>query len=115
MIHPNNLRIGNKVYWNKEKELYYTINMHDFANLNVFDKIEPIRITKELLEKNGFIQSDTEWQNHNYYNACFEMSSDGDLYFSGSEGVRLSAPIKYVHELQNIVHSFNGVELFFNI
>jgi hypothetical protein len=115
MIHPNHLRIGNKVFWDKEKELYYTINMHDFSSLNVFDKIEPILITKELLKNNGFVETYKEWTNHNYHNICFQMAGNGDLYYTAGEGVQLSKNIKYVHELQNLVFSLTGLELFFNV
>lgn len=68
---------------------------------------EPIPLTAEILEKAGFVS---------------DMMADGFLSYS-KDGVEIDMPyfeffygessieVKYVHQLQNLIHSLSGQEL----
>jgi hypothetical protein len=125
MILPQELRLGNKGWWDEEKQIRYTICMSDFCSLDVFDKVEPIVLTPEILEKCGFkwetdkkthLQLDLPEQEMNHRNIGFYYK-DGepeifqmymDDYFDGYFQCLLP---QYLHQLQNLYYSLTGTEL----
>ena len=120
MIQPNELRIGNRVFWNKEKSLYYTINMEDFSSLFVFDIIEPIPLTPEILEKCGFsvaynhingLPMPYSYDTLKLQGILFEFSDNGYLVKTRQKS-KLTC-IKYIHQLQNLYFALTGEELTF--
>lgn len=63
MINPKELRLGNMVYWDVQDKTYLEISMMSFDSLYVFDKIQPIPLTEEIMDKIGkrnLLSSSTE-------------------------------------------------------
>ena len=127
MIQPSELRVGNKVFFDKEKNLYYTISMSDFSSLNVFDKIEPIPLTEEILQKCGF-DKDIRDSGFNEYDEVVYFFDGIDIYDktesdSGfcyatytkyeNRGFKGGWTIKSLHQLQNLIHSLTRKEIEF--
>lgn len=90
---------------------YYEINISDvnygYLTTDVFNEdIEPIPITKEILEKNGF---EKDARNESYYKWNWYILQDNVSYDMETWIVRLFKasdltfchPIGYVHELQH--------------
>lgn len=114
------LMIGDWVLYGQRfaiiKELYNgyvtilcSINGQNEYVEETYDNIEPIPLTSEILEKNGWkdISFDSE---ADYYNDDVEMISfyeakDGNAWW-WHVGLELAAPINYVHELQHILRFF---------
>src|SRR5687768_8050790 len=112
-IHPNELRIGNLVYPNKENSTPWKIMeisqdevrfgpKNDSIAVSL-DVIEPIPLTPEILESFGFgkINSFEIWSNGKIGIGFKdgEFSHDG-----GGEG-------NYLHQLQNLHFALTGEEL----
>lgn len=109
MIKANELRIGNLVHTNFEREKQITdIKPIDFREnyLNLYD---PIPLTEEWLLKFGFekenILSDGtisfKFNPYFYFNP---LKKEGYICIH-------TPPIKYVHQLQNLYFSLTGEEL----
>jgi len=86
------------------------------VNANPCEKhfIFPIKLTNEILKKIGFKSSSDKELYFSIENTdvCFVIQFFGDqLYYSGGEGKKLSVPLLYVHQLQNLFFSVKGVEL----
>ena len=90
---------------------YYEINISDvnygYLTTDIFNEdIEPIPITKEILEKNGF---EKDARNESYYKWNWYILQDNVSYDMETGIVRLFKvsdltfchPIGYVHELQH--------------
>lgn len=88
--------------------LFYTLN-GEYAPEQC--TIEGIKITEEWLVKLGF---DLGWAiEHNTEFFC--LFQDGDsFYYSADMHHHASAPIKYVHQLQNLFFALTGNELTLN-
>jgi hypothetical protein len=109
----NELRIGNFIYA-KEIETIKAIGIENYIwfdkerNLSV-ELCEPIPLTEEWLEKNGF-----ERKGLNGYLTIFTPCGKGlvfkDNYFIFA-GVTIETPIKYIHQLQNLYFALTGEEL----
>ena len=114
---PTELRIGNLVMYNGEvvkveKITKKKIGYHrhkgetrmNFARL--FD-IEPIRITDELLLKNGFEQCDYMFKT--LFIEMYEVGNGWHLHIDNEHfETALSITIKYVHQLQNTFYLVTG-------
>lgn len=125
MILPQHLRIGNTVWWNKEEELYYHINMMDFSSLNTFDKILPIQLTPEILEKLGFTLYSTQktktiWDKEeritytylykdDRFTVSYSPDDDEDRRFRSAHSII----VNHLHQLQNLFFVLTGGELIF--
>jgi len=121
MVLPQDVRIGNKVWWDEEKQLRYTINMGDFCSLDVFDKVEPIKLTNEILLKLGFKVEDDRispfWKL--VINRTEVISIEDDWSFGLNAANETSKQgyaghpdlCKYLHQLQNLYYSLTGKEL----
>lgn len=74
--------------------------------------LEPIPLTAEILLKSGFIKSYDEIFNLTFYDL-------GNVSICDCEGFTLSGqkmpPIKYVHQLQNLVFILRGEEITINL
>jgi len=103
------LMIGDWVYntHNRKPEQVCEIRermvMLDYNDLYDYDEIEPISLTPEILEKNGF---EKEWDEDIMLMVCdgvvvevgdnYKRYEDGKMYLR-----RVLAPLCYVHQLQH--------------
>lgn len=134
MIKPNELMLGNWVYQSEDdmtpmKVSGISVGHIDLdydksrGNLNMrydclfgisYDDIFPIPLTEEMLLKNGF---DNVKGSLYASNGDFEIHIEGNLlYMAKSDGsdIAFEKPIKYVHELQNILN-VAGIDFDFKI
>ncbi|MDB5199139.1 MAG: hypothetical protein JWO92_1102 [Chitinophagaceae bacterium] len=96
-------------------KLGQTINEKSDWNRALTDKLKPVPITSEILEKCGF----RVWGNYylSRYCALGKNIDDGvDQYFpclpkSEIESTIIGVSFKYVHQLQNYLFGANGDEL----
>ena len=68
-----------------------------------FDKLTPISLTAEILEKNGFVK---QWNNNWQFNDYHSIIISEDFYIAIFE---LSTRLDYVHELQHALR-LAGIE-----
>lgn len=117
MIQPNELRIGNCVYFDtrldKITSLGQTLVVAEMHSHYYYERIHPVPLTPELLEKFGFVehshvnqdQDDVEWMQHpalpdlRYRDGLFRLE-----YFELSH-------IQHFHQLQNLFFCLTGEEL----
>ena len=116
MINAKELRIGNyvhsletgetqKITGITEEHPFFDAITFDYPN---YDEIEPIPLTEEWLTKLG-LEKDGIWFNYLFGFYSIGISNDySGFNFSYDDGF---IPIKYVHELQNLVFSLSGYEL----
>jgi hypothetical protein len=127
------LRIGN---WVVDDEGYYCqvsrltskkfddyekqedVFMVEFENNNTIyesERIEPIPLTPEILEKAGFEVSSKGFFSHpKWYNLSLKHRTGSyDLRCNFME--RVATNIDYVHQLQNLFQSLTGEELVINL
>lgn len=127
---PTELRIGNlisfKNLWNGEVEAIKSATIDIKGNDGIFpnDVFRGIKLNEEWLIKFGFkkidpynyILEEYESRDHNFtiencsYNAYWPENTKGWLLMGSWEGFN-RAPIKYVHQLQNLYFSLTGREL----
>jgi len=103
------LRIGNIVSL-KDKGEYRIASGHDIEELEDWDDTDycvGVRLTEQWLKYFGFRNDGSEWSHDG---CCFEYWKEG-LFYSAGEGIKLSSPILYVHQLQNIYFAITGREL----
>jgi len=107
MIKANELRIGN---WVMEGIEFHKIDYResDFFHVEIF---EPIPLTPEILEKAGFVNSES-------IELFFELTgfkiSDGKIlhtHFKRDRGVQ----ILNLHQLQNLYFALTGEEIEINL
>ena len=129
MIQPNELRIGNLLQDGLRKEplIVTDITLHSFSSkvINI-DKFplpdgwysDPIPLTPEILEKAGFkkwghSENDVNYMltHENFGLATISWHSSGNHCYLEFESTSASQEIKYVHQLQNLVHALTGEEL----
>ena len=123
MIQANELRIGNKVYFNLMQEVrVITISYHEirFAATHKINKYQPLPLTHEILEKAGFknIGQDDLGGWTNYIKESNVVCGDVVLSF-GEAGQNLYvkhsnnsvAYCLYLHQLQNLYFALTGEEL----
>lgn len=126
MIKLNELMLGNWVYQSKGDMTPMKVSgiSRDSVSLDYdefsglfgvsYDKIFPIPLTEEMLLKNGF---DNVKGSLYASNGDFEIHIEGGLlYIAKSDGsdIAFEKPIKYVHELQNILN-IAGIDFDFKI
>lgn len=136
MIHSNELRVGNKVYFNGEIDTVWAVYENNKVNTNDdnmssemgCELISPIPITPEILEKCGFIKSEIENGNplEGYYYSM-ELKEDKFCDLSLIEGDKNGVVevclfpygnnfrYKYLHQLQNLYFALTGEELQVNL
>lgn len=109
MINPKELRIGNLVTYNQEDNLPVAIHaiLQDeldtgYRKLLSIDKIFPIPITPEWLEKLGI-------GNREFLQYVIHKREDGYLIYQGHGCFYVN--VKYVHQLQNLYFALTGKEL----
>lgn len=103
----NDLMIGDWVMntYNQKPERVCEIRermvMLDYNDLYDYDEIEPILLTPEILEKNGFEDWDG-WSIYSPENTGIEIAWLGTILKIGGECGNLELPaIEYVHQLQH--------------
>ena len=110
----NELRIGNYI---KQGKIWYLEVSEDGSYMykagSYGSNAEPIPLTEEWLLKFGFSTlsfGNTERvmniNDSSFIIEFFEYT--GFYHYSGGEGVKLSAPIQYVHQLQNLVFAVSN-------
>lgn len=114
-IDIRDLRVGNWVYYDpnvfiedeyeptKDVEIVQLRNGDDIELVNE-ECYRPIPLTKEILEKNGFIRYGTNYALVEYDFSLSNPSSPSqyhDNYFVLVD--RMGVNVKYVHQLQNIL------------
>jgi hypothetical protein len=102
MIQENELRIGNWVFmdnrrYHKWADVDYTCNPDDFS---------PIPLTPELLEKCGFEYSEG-WYHRKISGLNLNILPNSDYHIDGEQ----IAPLKSLHQLQNLYFSLTNEEL----
>lgn len=129
MINTKELMLGNWVYdsertkfpmkvVNIDKDMVY-LDFEDNEG-DVFDgkdsDICPIPLTEEIFDKNGFKYLCGVYYLEEDTNIEFRKEDDGYFYlsFDLSNYVLSDKPIKYVHQLQNIL-TIAGIEIEFKI
>lgn len=124
MINQNELRIGN---WVKEEDGRF-IHIHDGFGIDHFRQFYPIELSPEILEQCGLTITSSyhpegplfDIVNNNWPTRSCEKISICPLYHFvdlitiGSNFVRFHE-IKYLHQLQNLIHSLTGEELPINL
>jgi hypothetical protein len=101
MIKSQELRIGNRVLLNNK---YLIIRSKDFNN-NIFDNINPVKLTEEILLKCGFLPCSIR-DNH-YTIKGHHIWLLEDRFYCDKNGVQL----KYLHQLQNLYFALTGNDL----
>lgn len=138
-LKANELRVGNLVYYNGNHKHIGTVTSlqpkyvlqccnyveyskdikiglnNRFDILYDIDKIKPIPLTEEWLLKFGAKLEKTE--EHDWYffenvyvNCGFSNIGKTEYWYMYQEG----KPIKFVHELQNLIYALTGEELIIN-
>lgn len=107
------LMIGDWVYntHNRQNEQVAEIGsglvMLAYNDLYEYDEIEPIPITKEILEKNGFKEDDdgVYGDSNSYFIPTYQSGFDigtWETHIEPTEGIGdFSGNLKYVHQLQH--------------
>lgn len=66
--------------------------------------IEPIPITAEILEKNGFENSGNYWTAYHDYGDYVEIFNDGDKWYLSVNSVEyILCPLHWVHQIQHLL------------
>ncbi len=122
MVQANELRVGNRFI----RELHNSRGLeydHDFVlneewmgklfgdNISIaLQDLFPIPLTPEVLEKSGFdgMSNSDFWEMNDILIGHYYGEENG-LYYEIRKGK--SIQIKYVHQLQNLIHSLTGEEL----
>jgi hypothetical protein len=134
MIEPKELRIGNylkslnghvvQVTKIETSQLCVEGLSLPSAAITTYDYVQPISLSPELLEKNGFLTLSGGESRPLYFleqlasNIYFEHSAPGtfSLCIISEDGqfIDLLRSFKHLHELQNIFFSLTGCELNIN-
>lgn len=123
MIEANELRIGNCVYVDegltpKEKSVISRISntwvcVEGADDIYSLDIIDPIPLTVDVLSKAGFTKSYDEIFELTFY----DLGDVGICYLEGEftlSGQKMP-PIKYVHQMQNLLFILRGEEITINL
>lgn len=123
-VQANELRIGNKVYFNLMQEVrIITISYHEirFAAIHKTNTYDPIPITPAILEKAGFVKYKTYGVDCEYKKREMFISTNGQRFWfewprrSETLPGTTATEFKYVHEIQNLYHALTGKELEINL
>jgi len=115
-MNKKELRLGNYIFskeTNSIQKITGITEEHPFFDSITFDypswdEIEPIKLTEDILYKLGFVK-DGIWFNFSFGFYSIGISNDPSGYnFSYDDGF---IPIKYVHDLQNLIFSLSNEEL----
>jgi len=122
-LEPNELRIGNLVYWNIPEKVgvphvikAILPNTYHTSPISVgkHEDYLPIPLTKERLLKFGFEKcSDNEHYFIGHHGFCLIYDGDDWCMEPRIDDSLLIAYCKYVHQLQNLYFALTGQELTF--
>lgn len=123
MITVHELRIGNRLLFRGNEVMVRAIedtqhpNMlrhYDLVTRTLHVKVwfglyqyEPIPITPEILEACGFVKERDKWEGE----IDLYMWRDGIYRLCVDEFGALNCDLKYLHQLQNVVHALSGIEI----
>ncbi|HXS55736.1 MAG TPA: hypothetical protein VN726_06405 [Hanamia sp.] len=115
MIKPNELRIGNCYLdicgepntWTIDSYKFY--HEHPLNGQNMYENINPIPLTPEILEKCGFTKGSGSFYDGNM---MLSIEERGYALFCGESTEGKS--FKYLHQLQNLYSDLYGIELEIN-
>jgi len=109
MIEAKDLRIGNWLY-GKVSDTYYKVEPTDILRIFEYNKnIEPIPLTKDILEKCGF-KKDLDMFYYNKPLAILLHDNGVTVTFSS-----ICLPCEYLHQLQNLYYALTQTELEINL
>jgi hypothetical protein len=119
MISVRELRIGNWILNVKGKpfEICYVSDLAAIDSPEIVNGVSleynPINLTTGILENSGFTKSYDEIFNLTFYDLgnVSICSLEGEFTLSGQK----MPPMKYVHQLQNLVFILRGEELTINL
>ena len=112
----NELMIGNWYKWYADGEYYnYQVTKDTFKlSDDAISNFEPILITPEILEKNGFesiYEDKTAYKliiesEYDYATViCIDFKFEEDCYIKNrNDRISYDGKIEYVHELQQLIH-----------
>ena len=122
MVNNKDLRIGN--YINYEQTTHRIIELSEDTCTSEWNKAERpdpythpyseitgIPLTEKWLLKLGMINNSNEWSIKSKEITFILENFNNKYYYTGGEGVILSEPINYVHQLQNLCKAITGEEL----
>jgi len=121
MISSKELRIGNYIYGitdrveivdaiSEDELKTHTPKLEDY-HWDELKYYNPIPLTEEWLLKLGMVNNSNEWEKrHEEINFIIERFNN-KYYYTGGEGVILSKPMNYLHELQNLCYAITGKDL----
>lgn len=99
------LRIGNWVTENGR-----LIHIHDGFGIDHAQKFEPIKLTKEWLNKFGFVSNGVTYELPNFrFQISRPLNYEGFVFCDGYSVI--TEKIQYVHQLQNLYFALTGEEL----
>lgn len=115
ILTPQELRIGN---WLQYDNKYFQV--YDIYRDDDWDLFEPIPLTPEILEKAGFLQSETNiyWRRKEVQDLKFDISinTEGSIHiYRYKKDLSLPFVVRYVHQLQNLYYILTGRELEINL
>ena len=120
MIAANELRRGNYCLFDstidRVTEIYETGCNAEFKSRWSYDRIHPIPLTPEILEKAGFVNlgkgvlEEPYWQIHKFI-SLWKVGGNTSMYQLCCADKMLPCLPEYLHHLQNITHALTGQEL----
>lgn len=115
----SNLSVGDWVYYSKENTPYsirsiYRTGVQDCVILNddkypdgviaFVDRLTPIPITAEILEKNGFESSSSYWSIYKDNGDYIEIWENGDKWYLSVNSVEYTlCDLHWVHQIQHLM------------
>lgn len=143
LLEPKDLRIGNILDYDGkfvhvtnlsldiDDEYQETIGFCEWGktkneksdwNRSLCDKLSPIPLTPEILEKCGFKKNgtfDKQFNNGNQIEIDLSDEYKGEVWLGGSDsctnGMGFVANCQYLHQLQNLYFALTGEELTVNL
>lgn len=129
MIQPQDLRIGNKIYYGEPNKSIITVESIGKTGINgenigeyllyfdeyKYEHLEPIPLSGEILEKCGFEQSIENNFILNDFRVWIDPQTKRVFIFCNrkilDDSVSLRLEKKYLHQLQNLYYDLTGEEL----
>lgn len=116
MIQPQELRVNNWVSIDGDPLQLTLENWERLIVFKTFDRINPIPLSPEILERCGFYNEPGGYSNAWKGDELKERYIHGlvptaDGFAHAPEGPHMSVPIRFLHQLQNYHFALTGQEL----
>lgn len=106
-MNPNELRLGNMVYWDNENGVPIRYLIVQISELRHYDNFKPIPITEGELIRFKFIKNKNDTR---YWKRGSLKIKQTDKGFKFKYGESITY-LKYIHQLQNLYFALNNNEL----